>query len=249
MNDGAGRGVAEPPALAALVPYEPGKPVEEVQRELGLERVVKLASNEGPSDPSPRRRRSSPAPLSSSTGTRTAAPGVSGAPLPSGTASRFEQVRCAPAPTWSVGYVSQALARTGRRGGHRVALVSELRARPAQAWRRPRYACRSVDERIDLEALFAAITPRTSSSSSRRRTIRPGRRRGRGARRVLRARAPARSHGARPGVLRVPGGTWLPGCGSRSTLPPDDGCSSSARSPRSTGWPACGSATASGPTR
>jgi histidinol-phosphate aminotransferase len=35
------------PAIAHLVPYEPGKPVEEVQRELGLERVVKLASNEG----------------------------------------------------------------------------------------------------------------------------------------------------------------------------------------------------------
>jgi histidinol-phosphate aminotransferase len=35
------------PALSALVPYEPGKPVEEVQRELGLEHVVKLASNEG----------------------------------------------------------------------------------------------------------------------------------------------------------------------------------------------------------
>jgi histidinol-phosphate aminotransferase len=35
------------PAVDELVPYEPGKPVEEVQRELGLERVVKLASNEG----------------------------------------------------------------------------------------------------------------------------------------------------------------------------------------------------------
>jgi histidinol-phosphate aminotransferase len=41
------------PALSALVPYEPGKPVEEVQRELGLERVVKLASNEGPFGPFP----------------------------------------------------------------------------------------------------------------------------------------------------------------------------------------------------
>src|SRR5437870_10315802 len=41
------------PALAGLVPYEPGKPVEEVQRELGLERVVKLASNEGPLGPFP----------------------------------------------------------------------------------------------------------------------------------------------------------------------------------------------------
>jgi histidinol-phosphate aminotransferase len=41
------------PAIRDLVPYEPGKPVEEVQRELGLERVVKLASNEGPFGPFP----------------------------------------------------------------------------------------------------------------------------------------------------------------------------------------------------
>ena len=41
------------PAVQDLVPYEPGKPVEEVQRELGLERVVKLASNEGPFGPFP----------------------------------------------------------------------------------------------------------------------------------------------------------------------------------------------------
>ena len=40
-------------SIADLVPYEPGKPVEEVQRELGLERVVKLASNEGPYPPFP----------------------------------------------------------------------------------------------------------------------------------------------------------------------------------------------------
>jgi histidinol-phosphate aminotransferase len=41
------------PALADLVPYEPGKPAEEVQRELGLPRVVKLASNEGQFGPFP----------------------------------------------------------------------------------------------------------------------------------------------------------------------------------------------------
>ena len=40
-------------AIEELVPYEPGKPVEEVQRELGLDRVVKLASNEGPFPPFP----------------------------------------------------------------------------------------------------------------------------------------------------------------------------------------------------
>jgi histidinol-phosphate aminotransferase len=41
------------PAVRDLVPYEPGKPVEEVQRELGLDRIVKLASNEGPFGPFP----------------------------------------------------------------------------------------------------------------------------------------------------------------------------------------------------
>jgi len=41
------------PAVNGIVPYEPGKPVEEVQRELGLDRVVKLASNEGPFGPFP----------------------------------------------------------------------------------------------------------------------------------------------------------------------------------------------------
>jgi histidinol-phosphate aminotransferase len=41
------------PALEGLVPYEPGKPEDEVQRELGLDRVVKLASNEGPWGPFP----------------------------------------------------------------------------------------------------------------------------------------------------------------------------------------------------
>jgi histidinol-phosphate aminotransferase len=41
------------PALRDIVPYEPGKPVEEVQRELGIDRVVKLASNEGPYGPFP----------------------------------------------------------------------------------------------------------------------------------------------------------------------------------------------------
>jgi histidinol-phosphate aminotransferase len=39
------------PCIDALQPYQPGKPIEEVQRELGLERVVKLASNEGPFGP------------------------------------------------------------------------------------------------------------------------------------------------------------------------------------------------------
>jgi histidinol-phosphate aminotransferase len=41
------------PSVNALQPYQPGKPVEDVQRELGLDRVIKLASNEGPFGPLP----------------------------------------------------------------------------------------------------------------------------------------------------------------------------------------------------
>jgi histidinol-phosphate aminotransferase len=43
-----------PPWLASLVPYQPGKPIEEVEREYGLRGSIKLASNENPLGPSPR---------------------------------------------------------------------------------------------------------------------------------------------------------------------------------------------------
>ena len=42
------------PDIASLVPYLPGKPVEELERELGIPRAVKLASNENPLGPSPK---------------------------------------------------------------------------------------------------------------------------------------------------------------------------------------------------
>lgn len=41
------------PALAAVSPYQPGRPVDDVRRELGIEHIVKLASNEGPYPPFP----------------------------------------------------------------------------------------------------------------------------------------------------------------------------------------------------
>src|SRR5262245_28552549 len=40
-------------AADGLPPYQRGKPIEDVQRELGLDHVVKLASNEGPFPPFP----------------------------------------------------------------------------------------------------------------------------------------------------------------------------------------------------
>lgn len=42
------------PDIQSLTPYVPGKPIEELQRELGLDRVIKLASNENPIGPSSR---------------------------------------------------------------------------------------------------------------------------------------------------------------------------------------------------
>ncbi len=42
------------PDIESLHPYMPGKPIEELQRELGLTRVIKLASNENPLGPSPK---------------------------------------------------------------------------------------------------------------------------------------------------------------------------------------------------
>jgi histidinol-phosphate aminotransferase len=42
------------PHIASLAPYQPGKPIEELERELGIHGAVKLASNENPLGPSPK---------------------------------------------------------------------------------------------------------------------------------------------------------------------------------------------------
>ncbi len=40
--------------ILRLTPYVPGKPIEEVKRELGIDDIIKLASNENPLGPSPK---------------------------------------------------------------------------------------------------------------------------------------------------------------------------------------------------
>ncbi|MGH7783029.1 MAG: aminotransferase class I/II-fold pyridoxal phosphate-dependent enzyme, partial [Candidatus Binatia bacterium] len=42
-----------PEYIRTLVPYAPGKPIEEVEREFGISNSIKLASNENPLGPSP----------------------------------------------------------------------------------------------------------------------------------------------------------------------------------------------------
>jgi histidinol-phosphate aminotransferase len=41
-------------SIRSVAPYVPGKPIEETQREYGLKKVIKLASNENPLGPSPK---------------------------------------------------------------------------------------------------------------------------------------------------------------------------------------------------
>ena len=43
-----------PEWIRTLTPYPPGKPIEEVERELGIRDSIKLASNENPLGPSPK---------------------------------------------------------------------------------------------------------------------------------------------------------------------------------------------------
>ncbi len=44
------------PCISQLHPYQPGKPITELQRELGISEIVKLASNENPLGPAPAAR-------------------------------------------------------------------------------------------------------------------------------------------------------------------------------------------------
>ena len=41
-------------SIKRLTPYEPGKPIEDLEREYGIKNAVKLASNESPLGPSPK---------------------------------------------------------------------------------------------------------------------------------------------------------------------------------------------------
>src|SRR5206468_1878379 len=43
--------------ILGIAPYEPGKPIEELERELGIHNAIKLASNENPLPPSDRVQR------------------------------------------------------------------------------------------------------------------------------------------------------------------------------------------------
>ena len=162
MSSGQTGGGGSPirPALDGLVPYEPGKPVEEVQRELGLERVVKLASNEGPFGPFP----AAEVAIARATVELNRYPDGGAWRLRNALAERhgvgFEQVTVCAGADAVVGYVCLATLDPGDEAVTPWPSFASYTIDPLKLAALP-VRVPLVDERIDLEAVLAAITPRT----------------------------------------------------------------------------------------
>ena len=148
------------PALSALVPYEPGKPVEEVQRELGLDRVVKLASNEGTFGPLP----TALAALARTQRELNRYPDGGAYRLRAAVAERhgvrFEEVAVGSGADGVIDCLSQALLDPGDE------IVCGWPSFPSYVIGAAKLGADAVkvplrDHRYDLDALLEAITPRT----------------------------------------------------------------------------------------
>jgi histidinol-phosphate aminotransferase len=148
------------PALAGLVPYEPGKPVEEVQRELGLERVVKLASNEGPYGPFPAALEA----IARATPELNRYPDGGAWRLKNALADRhdvgFDEVTVCAGADAVVGYVCQSLLDPGDEVVTAWPSFASYVIDPLKLGAVP-VRVPLVEEAIDLDALLDAVTPRT----------------------------------------------------------------------------------------
>ena len=148
------------PALGGLVPYEPGKPAELVQRELGLDHVVKLASNEGPFGPFPDALEA----IGRSLGEANRYPDGGAYRLREALAARhgvaFEEIVVAAGADAVIGYVCQATLDPGDE------VVTPWPSFPSYVLDPLKLAAAPVrvplrEGRIDVEDLLAAVTPRT----------------------------------------------------------------------------------------
>jgi len=148
------------PALAELLPYEPGRPVEEVQRELGLERVVKLASNEGPYGPFPAAQEA----IARASLELNRYPDGGAWRLRQALAERhgvrFEEVTVCAGADAVIGFVAMATLDPGDEAVTGWPSFASFVLDPLKLGATPvRVPLR--DDRIDLEAILSAITPRT----------------------------------------------------------------------------------------
>ena len=147
-------------ALADIVPYEPVKPIEEVQRELGLDRVVKLASNEGPLGPFPAALEAIERALPESNRYPDGGCYNLRAALAERLGVAFGEVTVCAGADAVIGYVCQAMLDPGDEvvagWPSFVSFVLDplkLGARPVRVPLR--------DHRFDIEAMLEAVTPRT----------------------------------------------------------------------------------------
>ncbi len=147
-------------AIDGLVPYEPGKPVEEVQRELGLDRVVKLASNEGPFPPFPAALEA----IERTARDLNRYPDGGAWALRAALAERhdvaFEEVMVAPGADAVIDWLSQAALEAGDE------IVCGWPSFPSYVLDAAKLGAVAVkvplgDHTYDLEALLAAVGPRT----------------------------------------------------------------------------------------
>lgn len=148
------------PALEGLVPYEPGKPAELVQRELGLDRVVKLASNEGPFGPFPQALEA----IGESLADCNRYPDGGAYRLRTALAARhgvaFEETVVAAGADAVIGYICQATLDPGDEVVTPWPSFPSYVLDPLKLGATPlRVPLR--DGRVDVDDLLAAVTPRT----------------------------------------------------------------------------------------
>jgi len=156
---GAGDGLFRA-SVRGLTPYQPGKPVEDVQRELGLERVVKLASNEGPFGPFPAAEEA----LVRAAGELNRYPDGGSYRLHEALAARhgvaFEQVVVGAGADGCIDMLSQAVLDPGDEIVCGWPSFPSYVIYAAKQGALPR-TVELVDHRYELGALLDAVTPRT----------------------------------------------------------------------------------------
>jgi len=154
---------AVPAHVAALQPYQPGKPIEELERELGITGIIKLASNENPLGPSPRAVEAARAALVSAH----LYPDGSGFAVRRALATRLGVEPTEIALGAGSNELIHLLVRTFCRPGedqvvtHRHAFISYVIAARTHGVDAVETAVRPRDLGCDVDALCAAFGPRT----------------------------------------------------------------------------------------
>ena len=161
--------------ILKLTVYEPGKPVEELARDLGLreEEIIKLASNENPLGPSPKALEQCAGRLSVLTSIQMVEVTNCAGPSPKGSVYHERTLFLATAPMRSLNLSAMLSSVRATRWWlpfcHSFAVYKLM----AQLFGADTVEVPDPEFTADLEGMLAAITPRTAPFSSPTRTTRP----------------------------------------------------------------------------